>query len=278
MPKLNKKRLCLYTPPLPHSTSMFDTIELAWTSGLGGVELMNFCRELKTPDIDVAARLFNAAKEKDLYVPCLTVNSDIPASPDEVTETLKKYVDICAALGIKYLHHTIAKDFLCHDISDTEIRRRFDVCIPAVNQVCEYANSLNVGVLTENQGFVFNGVSNMRKLYEKTGGKIGFVADTGNSVFIDEGPEEFIKEFKDNIYHVHIKDYKIADGTGSTAPLYISRGGTRFRDAEIGTGIIPLDSVINILNDINYRGMFSLEFNGVKDREEIKRVLGRIAE
>ena len=97
---------------------MLDTIELAEMLGLGGIELMNFCRELKTPDIDGAARLFNAAKEKDLYVPCLTVNSDILASPDETAETLKKYADICAELGIKYLHHTIAKDFHCYNISE----------------------------------------------------------------------------------------------------------------------------------------------------------------
>ena len=278
MPKLNKKRLCLYTPPLPHSTSMFDTIELAETFGLGGVELMNFCRELKTPNIDDTARLFNAAKEKGLYVPCLTVNSDILASPDEAAETLKKYADICAALGIEYLHHTIAKDFLCCEISDNEINRRFEICIPAVKQVCEYANSINVMTLTENQGFVFNGVSNMRRLYERTGGKIGFIADMGNSLFLDEEPEKFIKEFKDNVYHVHIKDYKIADDTDPGEPVYISRGGMRFTDAEIGTGIIPVDSVINALNDINYRGMFSLEFNGVKDCEEIKRVLKRITE
>ncbi len=278
MKKLNKKRLCLYTPPLPDNTSMLDTIELAETLGLGGIELMNFCRELKTPDIDGAARLFNAAKEKDLYVPCLTVNSDISASPDEAVETLKKYADICAALGIKYLHHTIAKDFRCYDISDIEINRRFEVCIPAVKQVCEYANSINVSILTENQGFVFNGVSNMRRLYERTGGKIGFIADTGNTLFLDEKPEKFIKEFKDNVYHVHIKDYKIAGGDDPDEPIYISRGGMRFTDAEIGTGIIPLDRVINTLNDINYRGMFSLEFNGVKDCEEIKRVLKRITE
>ena len=278
MKKLNKKRLCLYTPPLPDNTSMLDTIELAETLGLGGIELMNFCRELKTPDIDSAARLFNTAKEKDLYVPCLTVNSDIPTSPDEAVETLKKYADICAALGIKYLHHTIAKDFHCYDISDIEINRRFEVCIPAVKQVCEYANSINVSILTENQGFVFNGVLNMRRLYERTGGKIGFIADTGNTLFLDEKPEKFIKEFKNNVYHVHIKDYKIAGGDDPDEPIYISRGGMRFTDAEIGTGIIPLDRVINTLNDINYRGMFSLEFNGVKDCEEIKRVLKRITE
>ncbi len=278
MKKLNKKRLCLYTPPLPGNTSMLDTIELAEMLGLGGIELMNFCRELKTPDIDGAARLFNAAKEKDLYVPCLTVNSDIPPSPDEAAETLKKYANICAALGIKYLHHTIAKDFRCYDISDIEINRRFEVCIPAVKQVCEYANSINVSILTENQGFVFNGVSNMRRLYERTEGKIGFIADTGNTLFLDEKPEKFIKEFKNNVYHVHIKDYKIAGGDDPDEPIYISRGGMRFTDAEIGTGIIPLDRVINTLNDINYRGMFSLEFNGVKDCEEIKRVLKRITE
>lgn len=278
MKKLNKKRLCLYTPPLPGNTSMLDTIELAEMLGLGGIELMNFCRELKTPDIDGAARLFNAAKEKDLYVPCLTVNSDIPTSPNEAAETLKKYADICSALGIKYLHHTIAKDFHCYDISDIEINRRFEVCIPAVKQVCEYANSINVSILTENQGFVFNGVSNMRRLYERTGGKIGFIADTGNTLFLDEKPEKFIKEFKNNVYHVHIKDYKIAGGDDPDEPIYISRGGMHFTDAEIGTGIIPLDRVINTLNDINYRGMFSLEFNGVKDCEEIKRVLKRITE
>ncbi|MBO7659831.1 MAG: TIM barrel protein, partial [Clostridia bacterium] len=177
---IDRKRICLYTPPFAGDTTMMTTIRAAAEFGVGGVELMNFCRELKTSDFETVSFLAGEARKRGLEIPCLTVSIDFLPDPEGAVSVLKRYAKICAALGIGLLHHTIAKDFHCNTISDAEIESRFERCVPAVVEVAEFAGSAGIKTVTENQGFVFNGAERLLALREWTGGKIGFVADVGN--------------------------------------------------------------------------------------------------
>ena len=275
--RIDRKRICLYTPPFAGDTSMLSTIKAAEEYGLGGVELMNFCRELKTPDFETAAFLAGEARKRDLKVPCFTVSIDILADPDGAASKLKEYAKICALLGIELLHHTIAKDFRCHTIGDDEITERFYRCVPAVREVAEFAEALGVKTVTENQGFVFNGAERLLALRERTGGKIGFVADVGNILFVDGDPAGMIRRLGGNILHAHLKDYVYTSSCQDDGFTYFSRKNRSFRDAEIGTGDIGFRDVFEAFDEEGYRGFFSLEFTNVADGNEARRVLERIS-
>ena len=45
------ERVCFYSSMFPHSSSAYEISALADKLGAAGVELMNFCTELKTPDM-----------------------------------------------------------------------------------------------------------------------------------------------------------------------------------------------------------------------------------
>ena len=274
---IDRKRICLYTPPFPGDTTMLKTIKAAAEFGVGGVELMNFCRELKTPDFETVSFLAGEARARDLEVPVLTVSINVLADPEGAAEQLKKYAKICAALGIPFLHHTVASDYRCREISEEEAERRFEACVPAVVDVCRFAESLGVKTLTENQGFVFNGAERLLALRERTGGKIGFVADVGNILFVDGDPAGMIRRLGGNILHAHLKDYVYTSSRQDDGFTYFSRKNRSFRDAEIGTGDIGFRNVFEAFDEEGYRGFFSLEFTNVADGNEARRVLERIS-
>lgn len=76
-------------------------------------------------------------------------------------------------------------------------------------------------------------------------------------------PAQFILEFPDRIYHVHIKDAAIQlTGRNSILGSHLSFGsaerGWDFRS--LGHGDVNFEEIIRALNHINYRGPLSVEW------------------
>ena len=156
--KITRDKICLYTPTLQGDNTMRTTVLKAAELGVGGVELMNFCDELRTPDMEQAKSLYTLIKSHGLKIPCFSVSADILLDPKGACDKIKAYTDICSALEIPLLHHTVAVDFTVWDIDDDERERRFDFCKDYAISLSDYAKSRGVTTVIEDQGFVFNGV------------------------------------------------------------------------------------------------------------------------
>lgn len=272
---LSRERICLYTPAHPTRTSAADIMYCAAELGVGGVELRSFCQELRTPEREVARQLGALARSLGLTIPCFSVASDLWGDGEAAVTHLLAYAEICSELEIPYLHHTVAFDLQAFALSDGEIAVRFERCVTPTLRVCEYANSLGVRTLIEDQGYVFNGADNCRRLCDLSDGRIGIVADLGNILFVDETPADFIRAMGGRVCHAHIKDFERYD-TPDQPYKYRSRKGKYLADIEIGTGCIDLDAVKMAFADIGYKGMFALEFSRVADENEARRVLKRL--
>lgn len=273
-----RDRICLYTPVYSSRSSAFEIIRYAAELEVGGVELMNFCEELQTPDRTVAKTLGRVARASGLILPCFSVYADIDSDPDRTIEMLSRYAEICSELEIPYLHHTIAPDLENCCMSESERERRFTVCTDRVLKLCEYAHTLGVRTVIEDQGFVFNGARNCLRLCACSDEQIGIVADVGNILFFDEKPEDFIRAAGSRVCHVHIKDYELLDTSAVNGSGYRTRLSHFLYDTEIGTGVIDFLSVEQALSEISYRGMYSLEFVPGCDAAEVQRVLQRLIE
>ena len=185
------------------------------------------------------------------------------------------YAEICSELGIPYLHHTIALDYRSGGLNPTERKKRFDIGSEYAIRLSEYAERLGVRTLIEDQGFVFNGADACLALSELSEGKIGIVADFGNSLFVDEGPVEFIEKMGSRICHAHIKDYLYT--TDYTDGSMKTQGGKYLTDIEIGMGDVDIDGSLTALEKIGYTGAFSLEFGPSATEEEAIRTVSRLA-
>lgn len=100
---------------------------------------------------------------------------------------------------------------------------------------------------------------------------LGLNFDPSHLLWQGMEPHLFIREFKDRIYHVHMKDAAvILDGKagilGSHLPFGDLRRGWNFRS--LGHGDVNFEEIIRELNEIGYKGPLSVEWedNGM-DRE-----------
>ncbi|HET9599297.1 MAG TPA: sugar phosphate isomerase/epimerase [Anaeromyxobacteraceae bacterium] len=118
----------------------------------------------------------------------------------------------------------------------------------------------------------FDGVT-ARRLLDAFGGRttLGFNFDPSHLQWQGMKPHLFVRDFRERIYHVHMKDVAVTlDGRagilGSHLPFGDARRGWNFRS--LGHGDVDFDAIIRELNDARYRGPLSVEWEDAgMDRE-----------
>ncbi|MDR1137038.1 MAG: sugar phosphate isomerase/epimerase [Synergistaceae bacterium] len=91
----------------------------------------------------------------------------------------------------------------------------------------------------------------------------GFNFDPSHLLWQGVNPALFLRDFKDRIYHVHMKDAAVVlDGRSGILGSHIefgdSRRGWNFRS--LGRGHVNFEEIIRELNDMNYQGPLSVEW------------------
>ena len=101
--------------------------------------------------------------------------------------------------------------------------------------------------------------------------EFGFNFDPSHLYWQGVSPVEFIREFPDRIYHVHVKDaITTLDGRSGILASHLNFGDNRrgwdFRSP--GRGGVDFEEIIRALNDIDYQGPLSIEWeDSGMDRE-----------
>ncbi len=270
-------KLCFYSRVTPNPiSSCMQIASEAVRYGVGGLELMNFCEELRTPDMAVAKTVGKFAKENGLALPCFSVGCTfLKPNPRETIEYLKGYANICSELEIPYLHHTIILELNHENLAQYTYEELMKLAVECSLEVSEYANARGVKTIAEDQGFVVNGVKQYSDFMARTGGKIGLLLDFGNIAFVDERADEFLDAVNLEVEHVHVKDYLLTDEPLEKDSM-LSRGGTYITDCEMGTGHLPMQSIFDALKARNYQGYYSLEFPGNQKEGDVARSIERI--
>ena len=93
--------------------------------------------------------------------------------------------------------------------------------------------------------------------------EFGFNFDPSHLIWQGMEPAEFIREFPDRIYHVHMKDASVTlNGRSgilaSHLPFGDHRRGWDFRS--VGRGGVRFEEIIRALNDVGYAGPLSVEW------------------
>lgn len=101
--------------------------------------------------------------------------------------------------------------------------------------------------------------------------EFGFNFDPSHLIWQGVDPVEFIRAFPDRIYHVHIKDaILLTNGRSGILSSHLNFGDSRrgwdFRSP--GRGGVDFEGIIRALNEINYQGPLSVEWeDSGMDRE-----------
>lgn len=267
-------KMCFYTAPYPGVKSYYDMIDAAAEHELGAVE--GFCMfEFKTPDIEAAKKIREYADSKNVTFPCFSVFVEF-AADEESTKRLKGYADIAKILGSPYLHHTIVSGFV--DCNEGLVNREelFEKGVAAVREVYDYAESIGIKAIYEEQGYIFNGIKDFGRFIDAVDRNVGVVADFGNIYGTQDDLLDFIKVYGDKILHVHIKDVTLkddnSDGKGAT-----TLSGKFMCPAEVGKGIVKIKDAIDLLKKIGYDGYYGLEFE-TEDSSSMVKTLKILAD
>ena len=109
-------------------------------------------------------------------------------------------------------------------------------------------------------------IASAARAIEAVGGhkRFGFNYDPSHLGYQGVDYVKFIREFKDRIYHVHMKDVWWGHGDGTVG---VFGGHTDFTDARrfwdfrsVGRGDIDFEEIIVALNDVQYQGPLSVEW------------------
>ncbi len=269
-----KSRICLYSRPFPEINSYFGIVDLAAEYGMN-IETTSWLCEFGDPDTEFAKRLREYADKKNVIVVCASAGINLVGEDSaEKMERAKKYIEVASILGSPYFHHTIA----LYRMTDEELEKNRDLYIEkglsAVRELYDYADSMGVKTVHEDQGFIFNGVNGF-KLIEKAQRDTKVVADFGNIQFADENIEDFIPAFGDKIVHVHVKDYKrFPQGPyEDNGDIAKSKNNSALFGCNLGEGCVDFDAAFGELKKIGYNGYVSLEgsYSGENARRSLEK-------
>ena len=262
----------------------FDrALEIAKESGFEGVEFYfsaGYPELIPTPEVAAEyKRKFDAAGIK---VPCVSMGAnfirqrEVVALSEGDVQALFLGLEFAKILGAPYFHHTLFMGFI-FDIDESFItKERMKIFYDAARRVADRARELGITVLYEPQGSIFNGKERFSALLsemKKTHKNIGVCCDIANSYWVSEDPYPILNACKEDILHVHFKDYLISEGEreGFSKPFF---GELYTKQAPVGAGNIDVPAFASLLKSINYSGFISLEDKvNVKSPEQTRGVI-----
>ena len=264
---MDKQNFCLYMPPLSSITTYREMVDYAAAHGVTKLETLNIL-DLSTPDPEVAKDLKAYADSKGISFPCVSVGlSLVDDDREEAIEAVKRYADIAKILGSPYLHHTIALNFSEPQKIAENFELFYERGIAAVREIYDYARTLGIRTIYEDQGFLFNGVRNFERFLDQVERDVGVVADFGNITQAGEDIVDFLKAFASRVCHVHIKDVRLTadnpDGRG--LPTLDNR---YMHEVPLGTGEVPFAEGMALLRQVGYDGYIALETSASADTAE----------
>lgn len=244
---------------------IMETVKYAAAQGFAAVEpLEGTSGQTQTvKDAKEAEELRRILAEHGMSVACYSVGTNIYRAPAAV-EDLCRQLEIAAAMGSPFLHHTIA----CGLNAVTPIPGAgFDDMLPELVEsacrIAEKAQEYGLRCIYEDQGFYVNGVENFGKFFHavhRACPNTGVCGDLGNISFVDETAVAFYKTFASHIVHVHCKDYKIYDT--EKQGCYRTAHGHYLENTLPGTGKVDYHTCFRILKEHGYTGKYALELEG----------------
>ena len=257
-------RISFYTPPFPSVKNYYDMVDVAIEHGVSSLEGFNVL-DFSVPNKEEAKKIKAYADEKGIKFSCFSVYINLVGEDrKEMLESLKGYADVASILGSPYLHHTIANEFSDPNKVVPYKQELFAYGISALQAIYDYAESLGVRTVYEEQGYLFNGICGYERMLDAVDRNVGVVADFANIYQAGDNILDFIKTFAGRFVHAHIKDITLTkenpDGNGLK-----TLQGTYMNEVPVGEGIVPIKEAIDLLEKSGYNGYYGVEYSAKED-------------
>ena len=261
------------------SDGVLKAADLAKAAGFDSVEMLEIRGLGLIPDEKSARQTREILSDRGLEMSCYSFAVDmIPFDKygnivGDTEESERMTIDaarIASKIGAPYFHHTLVTNLRpdLHMLKPA-YNEVFETLVGAASRIARACNDMGITVLYEPQGFYVNGSKNFGEFYnemKRLGYDVGVCGDMANTLFADERPVDFYKNFVSEIRHVHVKDYEcLGRKYDPERKCLLSLGGTVYSETELGAGAVGFQECMRILRKADYRGAFSLEINHQSD-------------
>ena len=279
---LREKGICFFSRPYPELYNYYEMIDACVAFGIKQLEAFNFM-ELSSPDEEAARKLRRYADEKGVSFCCMSCFADLTGENGQAhTENMKGYTRVAAILGAPYIHHTVISEYRDPNKILPIRQQLFDEVAPRIREIYDYAQTLGILAVYEDQGFALNGVEGFRAFLEAVDRPVGVVADLGNILQAGETIEPFIRAFGPRIVHVHLKDYVLPAWEGDPEACR-TVDGKQLQEVPLGDGVVDSAGAVKLLRQFGYQGLLSMEVTEPADgslptEQAIRRVESWLAQ
>ncbi|MDR1797724.1 MAG: sugar phosphate isomerase/epimerase, partial [Clostridiales Family XIII bacterium] len=179
------------------------------------------------------------------------------------TKEIMKAIQFAAAIGIRDVVTTET-----YPKSEWAKKLSYDQCVftcaEKLYQPCRMAEDYGVNIIFEPHGPLTDSITGIGDVMDFLGNpkSLGCNLDTGNSWLGGSDPVELAKKYKDKIFHIHWKDLGEDFLPMREDPNIFGCG---FSTIELGTGIIPVKEVIEVLKDSDKIHYSTLEIAGTPE-------------
>ena len=185
-----------------------------------------------------------------------------PSSPARFgTPQIMQAVRFAAAIGVR---DVITTEFYAQSewAQRLSYEQRVTIVAEKLYEPCRLAQDLGVKICLEPHGPVTCSIQGLQDIMDLLGNpeSVGVNLDTGNAWLGGADPVDMARVFRERIYHIHWKDLG-AEFLEKRGLLY----GSGFSEIELGTGIIDIKGIIEVLRGSPQILSSTLEISGAPE-------------
>lgn len=243
-----------------HGWSVLDFLDAMETMDMPNVELLNFFWRDVSAEVPEVARRIDRGRVR---VKAWAVANDF--SRQGMAEYGNQVKEIIEGVAMaKRLGAPVVRVFTGDLREGIELDAVVNSAVRGLQEAAQVAEREGIRLVIENHGRLAGKSNQILDLIERIGSSaVAANADIANFLLADEDPLLAISRLASKIRHVHVKD--LVPSTAGAAHALESLAGIAYQGTTVGDGVIGWPDVIASLDQMQYEGTLSLEYEGPGD-------------
>ena len=209
--------------------------------------------------------LLKALKKHEVRLGCLVIASPFFSAPDTVEAHLIQNLELAKAAGAKMIMivpGSMDDRAACAAMTRQEM---LDLAVRHFSKACELAESYGIQIGFENTPTDYKPLASVEEVCYVLDRvpQLGLIFDTGNFRVADTEADELdiYEQLKDRIVRFHLKDVRIGDFPQGER----CRNGQSIIPVPTGSGVIPMEGLLQRSIADGYQGTYSVEYAAAAD-------------
>ncbi len=218
----------------------------------------------------LTADIVKHAKDAGIALSSYTIGANfVLDNPEDIRkeiERVKGEIEIAAKLGVKRMRH----DAGWMDPASSNKYATYEKYLPVVTEACQeladYAKPYGITTSVENHGYLFQGSERVQRLVLAVNrDNFRTTLDVGNFLCRDEDPVIAAMNNLPFASMIHFKDFYVRKNPPTGEGYFQSSHGRFLRGAITGEGDVDLPAIAKLIQDSDYDGFLSIEYEGAED-------------